>query len=480
LRLPFAPAALFSVALALSGCGGSHGATSGGPASGAGSGSSTGSSSPPPLFITGTKSIPPIQVSTPFSVQLTTQNGTAPFTWKATSLPQGVVLDSTTGILSGSVGTPACPLTVGVTVTDASTPSQMASATLALTVEGLVSSPNQGQVGAYYDSGISLECGQEPVAWTLVSGSLPPGVQMLPFPGADSQLNFQGTATQSGTYNFVVRAKDPIFQFQANDSIIIIPAALNLTDDLMQIGVVGRAFDHTVAVSGGTPPYTFAVTSGSLPPGLQLNPTTGEITGTPQAAGLTQFTITLADASGLNQFRLIKPDNILVTAAPLPSRNDTVATATPIAPGTLYASISPYTDSSGNAAPDQDYYVLSGLHAGETYQVGVSNGYESWNGTYSAPTFSSIDPAIELVDANGTRLATCNDPVADSPPSGASYAAGAKNFTDPCITHSPLGATSPYLTFQTSSSNQAFYIHVFDFDGRARPDFTYTLVVTKQ
>ena len=482
MRRAFAPAALLAIALVLSGCGSSTGAVSGGAGSGGGSGSGGGGSSPPPLFTIVTQSLSPVQVGTPFSVQLTTKNGTAPLTWKATSVPQGVTLDSSTGILSGSATSPGCPDNIAVTVTDSASPAQTASATLVLNAEGLYNGLLQGQIGDFYNNGIALECGQEPVTWTLVSGSLPPGLQMLPFPGVDSQLNFQGNPTQAGTYNFAVQAKDPNFQFQTNASIIILPAALKLTDGLMQIGAVGQPFDHTVAVTGGTPPYTFTVTSGSLPPGLQLNTTTGQIKGTPQAAGLTQFTVTLKDSSGLDQFTLSKPDTILVTAAPLPSRNDTIGTATPIVPGTYYASLSPYTDTSGNAAPDQDYYVLSGVNAGETYQVGVSNGYTSWNGTYSAPTYSSIDPALELVDANGNRLTTCNDPVVDSPSSGAPYSAGAKNFTDPCISHSPagLGTSSSYLTLQTSSANQAFYIHIFDFNGRARPDFTYTFTVTKQ
>jgi hypothetical protein len=343
----------------------------------------------------------------------------------------------------------------------------------------------QGQIGTYYHGAMTVDCGIDPMTWTLVSGSLPAGLQMTPAQGsanADAQLLIQGMPTQSGTFNITLAAKDANFQFQTSTSFKILPAALKLTDGLMQIGTVGQPFDHAVTVTGGTPPYTFTATSGSLPPGLQLNTTTGEIKGTPQSAGLTQFTVTLKDSSGLDQFTIPKPDNILVTAAPLPSRNDTIGTATPIVPGTYYASLSPYTDTSGNAAPDQDYYVLSGVNAGETYQVGVSNGYTSWNGTYSAPTISSIDPALELVDANGNRLATCNDPVVDSPPSGAPYSAGAKNFTDPCISHSPagLGTSNSYLTLQTSNANQTFYIHIFDFSGRARPDFTYTFTVTKK
>lgn len=471
-------AALLVAAFLLTGCGGAS----------SGSGSPAPNPTPPsppptPQLTISTQSLPRVQLGVPFSIQLAAQNGTVPLTWAATTLlPEGATLNGSTGVLSGNTTAPYCPLNISFTVTDSSTPSQTASATLAFNVEGLYNGLRQGQIGVYYQNFASLECGTDPITWTLVSGSLPPGLQMLPFPGQDFQLTVQGNPTQSGTYNFVLQAKDTNFQFQTNASVTILPAALKLNDGLMQIASVGQPFDHTVGVTGGTPPYTFTMTSGSLPPGLQLNTTTGEIKGAPQSPGLTQFTVTLKDSSGLDQFTITKPDSILVTPATLPSRNDTIATATPIVPGTYYASLSPYTDTSGNAAPDQDYYVLSGVNAGETYEVGVSNVYLSWNGTYSAPTYSAIDPALELVDANGNRLTTCNDPVVDSPPSGAPYSAGAKNFTDPCISHSPagLGTSNSYLTLQTSNANQTFYIHIFDFNGRARPDFTYTFTVTKK
>ena len=384
-------------------------------------------------------------------------------------------------MLSGTAAGPVCPFNISFNVTDSSTPSQTASTTLAFNAEGLDDGLRQGQIGVYYQDFATLECGTDPITWTLISGSLPAGLQMLPYPGQDSQLNVQGNPTQSGTYNFVLEAKDPTSSSRRTHRSPSFQPRSNSTTASCRSASVGRPFDHKVAVTGGAPPYTFTVTSGSLPSGLQINASTGEITGTPQSAGLTQFTVTLKDSSGLDQFSVIKPDSILVTPAPLSPRNDSITTATPIFPGTYYASLSPYTDTSGAAAPDQDYYVLSGVNAGETYQVGVSNGYVSWNGTYSAPTSSAIDPALELVDANGNRLTTCNDPVVDSPPSGAPYSAGAKNFTDPCISHSPagLGTSNSYLTLQTSNANETFFIHIFDFNGRSRPDFTYTFTVTK-
>ncbi len=64
------------------------------------------------------------------------------------------------------------------------------------------------------------------------------------------------------------------------------------------IYVVGTPYSSFVTVTGGTPPYTFAVTSGSLPTGLSLNASTGEVSGTPSADGPFDFIITVTDHDG--------------------------------------------------------------------------------------------------------------------------------------------------------------------------------------
>jgi hypothetical protein len=61
-------------------------------------------------------------------------------------------------------------------------------------------------------------------------------------------------------------------------------------------GTVGVAYNAVSSVSGGTPPYFFSVASGSLPPGLVLNSTTGSIAGTPSAAGTYKFTLNVSSA----------------------------------------------------------------------------------------------------------------------------------------------------------------------------------------
>lgn len=61
-------------------------------------------------------------------------------------------------------------------------------------------------------------------------------------------------------------------------------------------GTTGTAYSETITAQGGTAPYSFAVTSGTLPTGCTLA-SGGAISGTPSAIGTFSFTVTVTDAS---------------------------------------------------------------------------------------------------------------------------------------------------------------------------------------
>lgn len=63
-------------------------------------------------------------------------------------------------------------------------------------------------------------------------------------------------------------------------------------------GTTGMAYSQTISVTGGTPPFTWSLSSGTLPPGLTLGSSTGTISGTPTAAGTWTFVLQATDLMG--------------------------------------------------------------------------------------------------------------------------------------------------------------------------------------
>ena len=103
-----------------------------------------GASTPVPLSVVTVSSLPTAVVGSSYSATLQAKSGTPPYTWAITSgtLPAGLTLDTSTGVISGTPTAPAAPLSrkrtaantssttynFTVTVTDSSTPAKTASA----------------------------------------------------------------------------------------------------------------------------------------------------------------------------------------------------------------------------------------------------------------------------------------------------------------------------------------------------------------
>jgi hypothetical protein len=61
-------------------------------------------------------------------------------------------------------------------------------------------------------------------------------------------------------------------------------------------GVTGLGYQQTLAATGGTPPYTWSIVEGSLPPNLILNSETGVLRGGLATAGVFNFTVKVLDS----------------------------------------------------------------------------------------------------------------------------------------------------------------------------------------
>jgi hypothetical protein len=89
-------------------------------------------------------------------------------------------------------------------------------------------------------------------------------------------------------------------------------------------GVEDVAYSHTLEVQGGSPPYIWSVSGGKLPIGLQLNPTSGVISGTPMIATNPAFvTFMVTDNSKKIAFK-----QILMTVNPVTTTTTTFSTIT--------------------------------------------------------------------------------------------------------------------------------------------------------
>jgi hypothetical protein len=457
----------------LSGCGG------GGPSSSPPPPSPPPPSPPPPppvITITTPSPLPGGVAGVPYSLTFTAQGGTVPLSWDVATgnVAPGFML-SPDGILTGT-----SPAYFGgwnsqftVRVTDSAVTPNTASKSFTLDLFGFQpTSIPVPQVGVDYsqDANFGAVGGTEPITWQL-SGALPNGLAFVK--DSDRQTDILGTPTTIGHYQFSITATDsslPIRSETVSFALDVEPPVLRLPHILLPPGVVSKAYDFTFPHSGGAAPYAWTFTPISpLPLGMQFDSVNGKLTGTPTAPGYALFALFLSDSSSPTLQQTQQGYWLLVTPNALPLRNDTIANATPIYyPGDYSASISPYNDPPGTTSPDQDYYQLT-APAGTMLSIGVGA-----SDNFCPLSSSTLEPVIEIVDANGHRFSTCNDPFDDNPAPGIPIATDTNpnGFDDPCMNAS----FQARLNFRVpgSSGNVTFYLHVFDFRGEARPDMFYT------
>lgn len=231
-----------------------------------------------------------------YSQTITASGGTAPYTFAVTNgaLPTGLTLNATTGVISGTPTTTG-PFPFDITATDANGCTGVQTYNIDIACPVITVNPAalpDGTVGVAYSQTVTGSGGTAPYTFAVTGSVLPPGLTL------STAGLISGTPTTSGSFDFDITATDNNGCTGVRTYTLDICPVITLDPPTLPDGTVGTPYSVTVGASGGAAPYTFAVTSGTFPSGLSLNPTTGEISGTPSLAGTFNFQITATDSNG--------------------------------------------------------------------------------------------------------------------------------------------------------------------------------------
>jgi len=257
-----------------------------------------------------TSSLPSGIIGMPFSQPLHASGGETPYFWSITAgnLPDGLVLNSSTGEISG-VPAELGSFNFTLMLTDASSKTISRELTIHISYPLEISTTSfpDGTYMEYYSQGLAATGGLAPYTWSFISANVPTGLSLSPT-GLIS-----GTPRDLGTFNFTVKVTDSNYSTAAQALSITIYESPVITTSSLPDGTVNLAYNQTLSATGGKTPYSWSIVSGSLPPGLALNGSTGEISGTPAAAGTYDFTARVTDANGTTADKALS----IIVCAPL-------------------------------------------------------------------------------------------------------------------------------------------------------------------
>jgi hypothetical protein len=249
---------------------------------------------PAALVIT-TSSLPAGTVGVAYSQALAASGGTPPYTWSVASgsLAAGLNL-AAGGAISGTPAT-AGSSSISVRVTDSTSASATVPLTLTINLPSLVittSSLPAGTVGVAYSQALAASGGSPPYSWSVNSGALPSAITLT------TTGTISGTPVISGVSTFSVQAADSAgIKTTKTLAIQIQPVPIQITTSSLPASTVGASYAQTLTATGGSPPFLWSLTSGSLPPGLVLD-STGAVRGTPTTAGTHAFSLQAMDIAG--------------------------------------------------------------------------------------------------------------------------------------------------------------------------------------
>jgi large repetitive protein len=150
--------------------------------------------------------------------------------------------------------------------------------------------------GRIYAAQLVASGGDGVFAWELAEGALPPGLSL----GTVGDL--RGTPTHAGNYALGLRVTDRGGRVATGTVTLTVEAAPTIQTAILPPGEPGIPYAAQLLATGGTTPYTWSLTGGTLPAGLTLS-AAGVLSGTPAALGSATFTVQVTDGAGASHAR---------------------------------------------------------------------------------------------------------------------------------------------------------------------------------
>jgi hypothetical protein len=326
-----------------------------------------------PLLVT-TSTVPDAVPGVAYTATIGARGGVGPLTFSMTAgsvLPTGVSLSSG-GVLSGTAATVG-DYPLGVTVTDSRGVPATGTLTLSVVAQLDITVGNVTPMLVGTGTGVTITAAGGsggPIAWTVKSGALPPGLSLVNT--ATLSPSFDGVATTPGSYTFQLAVDNTGSVPHAETSItIVVAAALAPATCALPRAMAGVAYAAPVPLNGGVGPFSYALT-GPVPRGLTFWPD-GRLTGTPSGAGSAGLTVQVFDSlnEAISQTcSLTVLPRLLVTTTTLRQPTLTTAYAVTLTASGGAALPRTWTIASG-ALPSGLRLAPSGLLAGTPSRTGT-------------------------------------------------------------------------------------------------------------
>lgn len=322
--------------------------------------------------------------------------------------------------------------------------------------------------GTAYSQSLSISAAVAPITYSIGTGALPPGYTLNSSTGTIS-----GSYSGIGNYNFTVSAMDangcPGTQAYTLvidcRSMTIVPNV-----DTLPAGHTSVVYSTTIGVSGGVAPFTYAVTSGSLPPGLTLNTSSGLIYGTPTTLGTYTFTIGVVDHNGCSgSIGTGHPYTIVISCS---TANMLQPLSAPICLGSMGGATSGYFHAN----------VSGGVFSGTN--VDPSSGYftPTAPGTYNV-TYSYTDGAgCVLTGSQSTTVRSAGTVTVTSSPGSAVCSGQPVTLNASYTWGGAISITGPSGSYYsgvpfTPSSTATYTVYASDFTTGCSNSALYTVTV---